>query len=374
MEGLRKPIELDGEWKMGIELTIPMAIQYGDFLFTRGQIDVDEKTRVLNRGNAIAQVKTCVRHIARTLASAGAKADGIVQLTHYYRAGSVEDPRVLKDIILSKLKAPEDTPVALVPVPHFYFDGTEGEPDAIVMMPDRHPTYTRILAVDWVTLAKEGDLGFLGGTKFITSENLERTRLELSQLVSAFKHSTGRARIYIQARDICTYNNIRDGLKLAADGWAINFLPCITPEVEDISISVVGSVMLNGSGQWTFDEQGAAWLLTGNGLGFIDLIDATEIAVPKGLATTEVLARQARRMMDSVGENLATQGIGFGHVLKATTYYRGGRNSDDLYANLSVRDSYYSYPGPASTGVPFLELDRPNAELVSSLIVAFPNA
>ena len=38
-------------------------------------------------------------------------------------------------------------------------------------------------------------------------------------------------------------------------------------------------------------------------------------------------------------------------VVKVTTFYKGDGGGADLHANLSIRSSYFSDPGPATTGI-----------------------
>lgn len=372
MKNLRKPIVLVDEWKMGIEITVPMAVQHGNFVFTRGQIDIDDKTRVLNPADAVAQTRTCASHVARTLKAAETGADRILHLNHYYRAGSVDDPGKLAKVLLAELRAPVDTPITLIPVPHFYFDGIEVETDAIALASRQEPSRKRGTPLDWVAAAQDGQLAFFGGSTRVEPQSTDRIWSDVAQYLGSFAPSTGRMRLYIQAPNIETYRALLEKLEIEVEGWALHVLPCITPGVNDIAVSLTGSAMLRGSGCWISDNRGVPWLLAGNGLGFVDAILPSDRPQPEQIGKADALARQARSMMDDVGARLASHGLGFSNVLKATTYYRGRDSAEDLYANLSVRDSYYSYPGPASTGVPFLELDRQDAELLSSLVLALP--
>ena len=38
-------------------------------------------------------------------------------------------------------------------------------------------------------------------------------------------------------------------------------------------------------------------------------------------------------------------------VVKVTTFYEGDGSGDDLHQNLSIRSSYFTEPGPATTGI-----------------------
>ena len=104
-------------------------------------------------------------------------------------------------------------------------------------------------------------------------------------------------------------------------------------------------------------------------IAFVDLAAPSTDAADGDVSQRPALVAQTRRLMQQVKEALAASGLDFSNVLKSTTYYVGDDTEDDLYANLKVRDGYYDHPGPASTGVPFLFLDRGEARLAVSLML-----
>jgi hypothetical protein len=64
------------------------------------------------------------------------------------------------------------------------------------------------------------------------------------------------------------------------------------------------------------------------------------------------LVGETRTIMASIAEALSAAGLGFDAVCKATTHYVGSRSAEDLHDNMTVRNAYYRFPGPASTGLP----------------------
>lgn len=61
---------------------------------------------------------------------------------------------------------------------------------------------------------------------------------------------------------------------------------------------------------------------------------------------------QTRNMMNRLAKALHEEGLDFTAVVKSTSYYTGGNSDSELYANMAIRNSRYSIPGPASTGLP----------------------
>jgi hypothetical protein len=55
--------------------------------------------------------------------------------------------------------------------------------------------------------------------------------------------------------------------------------------------------------------------------------------------------------------------------------YRGSSSEDDLHRNLSIRSSYFSDPGPATTGVPLPVLAYPEMAIeIDVFAMAEPDA
>jgi enamine deaminase RidA (YjgF/YER057c/UK114 family) len=68
------------------------------------------------------------------------------------------------------------------------------------------------------------------------------------------------------------------------------------------------------------------------------------------------LGAQTPVVMQHLEHVLEAGGMRFSDVIKATTHYRGGANAEDLHENMVIRSSFYTAPGPASTGVPVTAL------------------
>ena len=56
--------------------------------------------------------------------------------------------------------------------------------------------------------------------------------------------------------------------------------------------------------------------------------------------------------MVHIGTILGELGADYGDVCKLITMYAGGCGAEALHANFPMRSSYFSDPGPATTGVP----------------------
>lgn len=75
------------------------------------------------------------------------------------------------------------------------------------------------------------------------------------------------------------------------------------------------------------------------------------------------LVEQTRPIMSGIERSLAAQEMSSDNVTKLTAHYVGGASSEELQGNMTVRHSYYSPPGPASTGLPVSRLLGPNSRI-----------
>ena len=68
------------------------------------------------------------------------------------------------------------------------------------------------------------------------------------------------------------------------------------------------------------------------------------------------LSAQTHQAMAHIKTVLEALGAGFDDVCKVTTLYSGDCGADALHANLPIRSSYFTDPGPATTGIPLPQL------------------
>ncbi|MDY0881641.1 RidA family protein [Dongia soli] len=71
------------------------------------------------------------------------------------------------------------------------------------------------------------------------------------------------------------------------------------------------------------------------------------------------MRRQASQAMTHIGTILRELGADFSDVCKITTMYEGRSDAGELHDNLLIRSSFFSTPGPATTGIPFPALAYP---------------
>ena len=72
----------------------------------------------------------------------------------------------------------------------------------------------------------------------------------------------------------------------------------------------------------------------------------------RSLSPSLSLVGETQAIMAAISETMRARGWRFESVTKATTHYVGSSAAEDLHENMSVRNTYYRRPGPASTGLP----------------------
>ncbi len=76
---------------------------------------------------------------------------------------------------------------------------------------------------------------------------------------------------------------------------------------------------------------------------------------------------QTMRMMDALGDALASVGAEFTDVVKLNTYYAGNGTAEDWEVPARIRARYFPDPGPAPTGMPVPHF--PNRDLMAKIAV-----
>lgn len=370
---VRKPIILENEWNMGIELRCPMAVSNNGYLFTRGQIDVDANTRVLHPNDDISQTRACAGHIRKVLEAADVTPNHVVLVNHYYLADDSTPPDLIEHTLRESLALGSSTPVAMIPVPHFYYPGIRVETDATVDLgSSRSPATGSSFHKDGLYAARSHDGIHVAG-RWVCDESLNQvqdvTRL-VGDVLADFgeEGATGILWVHIQAPDETIYRECAGKLGTTPDDCRVSTIPCITPESTETALSLSGFL---GKGLHRYrDPETGFEALIGERLAILDFASSPSISATPPSSDREELVTQTKSLMPAVENTLRSIGLDFGHVLKATTYYVGGDCEDDLYANLKIRDGYYQHPGPASTGVPFVTLDRNGSRICMSLTLS----
>ncbi len=308
----RRFVPFGSHWAMGIDVPYSLGvIDHGQF-WCCGQCPLDLQAAVLAPGDLPAQLAIVADLIRKQFSPHGITTSSIAKLVAYVDgdAGDLADTqRILRDAL---------SPVPLVVaigVPPFYYPGMRVEIDAYGAEDSS--------AVLTGGCVRTGDLVHLAGPVSDVEVIARGAGLSMDRLISARLYGLSGMDLPPEIFDA----GCRVDCRLPAGGEALADL-VFAPEPGVTHIESVGEVRL------TRRRVGRYLGLTG-----------------RSLTPSKSLAGAAQSIMSAFGEALAADGLSFVDVVKQQTFYVGGANAEDLYANMRIRNAHYATPGPASTGL-----------------------
>ena len=369
----------EGSWGMAVDVPYPQVVQQNGLAFTRGQCALDEAGRVLRPHDLLGQTEIIVENLRDILVSTGVSTRQIVRAVAFYLNNGSIDEAEFRDHLAQALGTPGTVSIVPVPLEHFYYDGMMVEIDFAFAEDLAEPVKSERRCRPFADAVMADDLLYISQVTAdkvdLTGDDLPaqlasvRDRLHtlladaggvLDDIVKLTTYYTGssfdwariaEARCQWFDRFLPVVSDVglprlgRVGAKLAVDAIAVRQASPNHWRREPINVS--------GYGRWPIDLTHPQAVRMGDLLftgGQLAVSEANTVYAPYELdAQTPVV-------MDHLGRILEAGGMSFVDVIKATTYYRGGANAEDLHGNLAIRSGYYSAPGPASTGVPVTAL------------------
>jgi enamine deaminase RidA (YjgF/YER057c/UK114 family) len=87
----RRAVRPRGHWDWPIPVNLQQGVKVGPIIFVGGQVAADEKARVLDPGDMVAQTRRVMEFIRRTLAEYDAGMNDVVKINCFYRGGADKD-------------------------------------------------------------------------------------------------------------------------------------------------------------------------------------------------------------------------------------------------------------------------------------------
>lgn len=334
-------------WQMRIDIPYSLMVRDGDMLWSCGQCPLDRSGAVLFPGDLRAQAAEVVNFIDEFTVKMGAKTHDVGRLTVYYVPSGVQDGADLITIMRDRFGA--DTLVTLVPVPHFYYDGMMIEVDVYATTKQRSFHHFESDCGQIVLEINETDTQIWGN--FTISE----TAVELGQAKLSLAISQLLERSGIQASEVLFEHWIVGKETLLPALAAVRDLKLADARLSAVMASYPDNALLGeitcvkGGGRRivkTVESEGAIVELSLRRFGQEFSLTA---AVTSG---ADDMLSQMRATMPAVANLLDEEGLPFSAVRKSTTLYVAGSSAEELHDNMSIRNAYYSKPGPGSTGLP----------------------
>jgi enamine deaminase RidA (YjgF/YER057c/UK114 family) len=319
---------------MRIEHPYSLLVRDAGFAWTCGQCPLSADGAVLAPGDLVGQADHVDRYIRRLLDKAGYLPASVGKLVVYH----APHERATTEHMLSRFRNAFPGAI-LMPVgtPFFYYPGMRLEVD-MHAAERRAPLVShdgnglRLEAVD------AGDLVWV---------SLEIRALDADAVRAALR-AIGMSADALLA-DHWFVGGVGAGPALESLGQA----GLVTDPGASVGVTLpVGVLAL---GELTFAAGGASTLALPSRPGttvFARRSGSHFWVSARSLAPALSLVGETEAIMAEIADTLRARSWRFEDVCKATTHYVGSSAAQDLHDNMTVRNSYYRRPGPASTGLP----------------------
>lgn len=336
-------LPFDSVWKMRIDIPYSLFVRDGDFFWSCGQCPLNEAGEVLFPNDLFAQARALIGFIDQFLPRINANRSAVAQLVVYHVKTDDDDGHKLRQLLHGHFGS--DVLVLPASIPHFYYDGMMIEIDIHGAVGAK----TARLLDDPSTgislqISDAGDLGC--GILLVPHE------VELGEPINRLLTTAGIAdRIVSEQWFVAT-----DALGMMLQTMRGDQLPSLC---EVVGVQNDGFAVL---GQFTFAKgpvsrtsfsprehgiENVKVSISRSG-NFFEVMGAYTEAVG--------LVEETRRIMHAIDWTLKYHALSFKDVRKSTTHYIAGSSAEELHDNMSVRNGYYSKPGPGSTGLPVQSL------------------
>ena len=358
----------EGHWNWPITVTHKHGVRQDDLCFVGGQVDIDQDGNVLHAGDIVAQTPVAIASLGRVLDDLGSGLSDLVKIVVYH----VDDGSLDETTLLENLAAalPAERPAfCTVPVPYLAYPGMLIEIEGVAAIGEKmrvgngaFPDGIRCGDLVWTSAVSGGTKGDIVAQ---SEEAMERIRGILGELGADFGDVVKFNIFYVgtgSAEDWAVAARIR-ARYFEEPGPAATGIP--VPRLQDpealIKMDVWAMRPLGGDRverTYSWPEGHWDWPIHlpykhGNLGGGMFFVGGQVSLTPEGDSIDPFdMQAQTRTAMDNISKVLAGLGASMDDVVKVTTFFKGDGGGADLHENLSIRSSYFSDPGPATTGIP----------------------
>ena len=379
----------EGHWNWPVKVTHKHGVRCGEMIWVGGQVDLTPQGKVCNPGNLPVQTGNAVRHFETVLDGLGCDLRDLVHLLCFYVNDGTGDEAAFLQLVNNALPEGTRTTVTAVPVPYLAYEGLQVEIEGYAMRGESGERTARKYAElpgpprlppRFCEALSSGKMRFVSaqyprdaaGATVHPGDIVAQTRFEmglieslLGQVGAGFEDVVKSNRWYVGGAGIADF----EAAALACATYYQEPGPAATgiplPRHADSETTVKLSVVAMRGESGDYLPRRHAWpdslwdwhvhLPYQHGLKCADMVFlGGQVSLDKaGVAQhPRDLGAQTHQAMQHIGTILSELGAGYDDVCKVTTVYHGECGADALHANLPIRSSYFSDPGPATTGVP----------------------
>ena len=353
---MRSFVPFGDPWTMPIPVPYSFLVRDEDLAWTCGQLAIDGASNVLAPGDLLGQTNIVCDYIEDILVRGALQREALGKLVLYFVKKEAGDARRMMDCCRARFG---DRPV-LVPiaVPHFYFEDLLLEVDAFAGTPDR-PCIEHSTGQATINITDGGELAWV--SLAVDPGHLAQGRDLLESALSEFGLSPSH-RLSEHWIAPYTLNGASTASTVAA---ALGQMDLITDEGALIE-SADPNTPLIGEITYVKSPTTPTAIKSYESGGVKVVMRQIGRFAWFGARSTDAdltLVPQTSRLMTSLAEALCTIGMDFEAVVKSTSHYVGGNSDEELFENMTIRNSYYNKPGPASTGLPVSALADDNSRI-----------
>lgn len=377
-------------WHWPVELTHQHGVRSGDLMFTGGQADLNQAGEVVNPDSLDPQCKNVIRFVENILLDLGATPDHVIRWVVYFVGNAEDEAHILA--LLDKATGWNCKPtVSTVCLPSLCYPGMRIELEAVAFLPEGNSNQTvqyarsetlPALPEGFSHAVRCGDLVFTSDCSSISPEGEVQAHGDLIGQSHLMMKCLGDTLGLVGA-------SIDDVLKLnvyyQGDGTAQNWsepalirashFPDPGPAATGIAVEnfaipglmtkiavTAGVSSKTNTREFSWPENHWDWTEKlpykhGNRFGrLIHLGGQVALDHNAKVLHPDDMVKQTRIAMRNIESVLAELGATLDNVVKVTTFYQGRASAEALHENLLIRSASYTKPGPATSGIPVVNL------------------
>jgi len=388
----------DDHWAWQVPVTHKHGIRDGEMIFVGGEVDMGKACVIRHPGDIRAQTEGVLDNLEIILAGCDADFNDIVKLVVFFEQNGEADERALLEQIRKRFTGEVSPVVVSVPLSVLAWPDLKVEIEAIAM---RAPDGTRMKRQasnppdhwEWPF-----SHGIRCGEYIFTGTQMA---LDRNGNVREPDDGVAQAKINIDnmdrvlagfgavRADVCRINTYYRGIGTAED-WAkvgevrgrafqwpgpvgtgvpvVNLSPTgITQRQESVAMFGVDGrplprVALRPEGHWDWPSH----------INFQQVIKVGRMVFVGGQVSArgqgvalypDDLEAQTHEIMRNIDVCLKEVGAKLDDVVKMNTFFKGGASFDHPIRYFTIRSSYFSDPGPTTTGVPLEKIAIEGLEL-----------
>jgi enamine deaminase RidA (YjgF/YER057c/UK114 family) len=342
---MRSFVPFGDPWQMPIPVPYSFLVRDENLAWTCGQLSINGTSTVLAPGDLLGQTNIVCDYIEDILARGGLQQESLGKLVLYFVKKEAGDAERMMACCRARFgNRPVLVPIA---VPHFYFEDLLLEVDAFAGTPGK-PCFERSTDQATINITDGGELAWV--SLAVDPDHLVEGRDLLETSLTEFGLSSND-RLCERWIAPCTRNGASTARAVAA---ALGRIDLITDEGALIESADSNSLLI---GEITYVKAPSAPIVIKSHVAGGVKVNMRKIGRFAWFSARSTdgdlaLVPQTSQLMASLAEALIAVDMDFEAVVKSTSHYVGGSSNEELFENMTIRNSYYNKPGPASTGLP----------------------